>query len=121
MYVSTLVATEGRKIPTDKRAITFYADPEIAKWYESLPSSVRSRTINDLLKKIILDSAQESSRSPKTGQSNDAIRKLSELVRILAQAHLSSGTSESKLKTQESRAIESRLQTALGELDEFDI
>ncbi|MBC7996937.1 MAG: hypothetical protein IAF58_03280 [Leptolyngbya sp.] len=116
----TLVDTEGRKIPTDKRAITFYADPEIAKWYEALPSSVRSRTINDLLKKIILESEQQSSRALKPGKQDDAIRKLSELVRLLAQEHLSASERESKSKTPETEAANSRLQSALGELDEVD-
>jgi hypothetical protein len=43
------------------------------------------------------------------------------LVRLLAQEHLSASERELKSKTPEAKAITSRLQTALGELDEVDL
>ena len=60
--------------PVPQRKITFYADPEIAEWYDSLPRHAGSATINQFLKERI-------SRGTKRAESiDDRLLKLETLV-----------------------------------------
>jgi hypothetical protein len=44
---------------TRKRQIAFYADPDIADWYEMVPQGAATRQINQLLRAAINDSTSD--------------------------------------------------------------
>jgi hypothetical protein len=44
----------GAAMATSKKAVTFYATPEVAEWLDRLDSGERSRRINDLIKDTML-------------------------------------------------------------------
>ncbi|HIA50540.1 MAG TPA: hypothetical protein EYN91_00370 [Candidatus Melainabacteria bacterium] len=106
-----------RTISTDKRSITFYADPEIETWYESLPTSVRSRTINELLKKAISNSGKKDLSLQKIEQHDSVLRELVALVSILSQEQIA--VCDSKHKDASAKVLKKRLKHALGELEQF--
>lgn len=115
-YVFTFKFTEDKTIPTDKRSITFYADPEIETWYEALPTSVRSRTINELLKKAISAPDEKIVVVEKVDRHDSVIRELVHLVTILSQEQIA--VCESKSKNPQAKALKKRLKTALSGLDQ---
>ncbi len=115
-YVSTLFLREKTTIPTDKRSITFYADPEIEAWYESLPTSVRSRTINELLKKTIAAPDEKVIAAEKIDKHDSLLRELISLVTILTQEQIVS--CEQKSKNPQAKALKKRLKTALSGLEQ---
>ncbi|MBA3992990.1 MAG: hypothetical protein C0469_05625 [Cyanobacteria bacterium DS2.3.42] len=115
-YVSTLSLREETTIPTDKRSITFYADPEIEAWYESLPTSVRSRTINELLKKAIAAPDEKLIVSEKIDKHDSLLRELISLVTILTQEQIVA--CEQKSKSPQAKALKKRLKTALSGLEQ---
>jgi hypothetical protein len=115
-YVSTLFFREETTIPTDKRSITFYADPEIEAWYESLPTSVRSRTINELLKKTIAAPDEKVIAAEKIAKHDSVLRELISLVTILTQEQIVA--CEQKAKNPQAKALKKRLKTALSGLEQ---
>lgn len=104
-------------ISTDKRAITFYADPEIEKWYESLPGSVRSRTINDLLKKAISSGGKKDVSLEKVAKHDEVLRELIELVTVLSQEQIA--VCEQKHKDPHAKSLKKKIKSALGELGQL--
>lgn len=115
-YVFTFKFTEDKTIPTDKRSITFYADPEIETWYEALPTSVRSRTINELLKKAISAPDEKVAIVEKVDRHDYVIRELVHLVTILSQEQIA--VCEAKSKNPQAKALKKRLKTALSGLEQ---
>ncbi|MCC7530178.1 MAG: hypothetical protein IT342_16760 [Candidatus Melainabacteria bacterium] len=115
-YVFTFKFAEDRTIPTDKRAITFYADPEIETWYEALPTSVRSRTINELLKTAISAPDEKIVVVEKVDMHDSMLRDLVQLVTILSQEQIA--VCESKSKNPQAKALKKRLKTALSGLEQ---
>jgi len=108
---------EDRTIPTDKRAITFYADPEIETWYESLPSSVRSRTINELLKKAIAVADKKEVSVEKVEKHDAVLKELIEIVTMLS--HEQIALCEQKHKDPEAKTLKKRLKNALEDLEQL--
>lgn len=47
-------------MPTKKRTITFYAEPEVQSWYESLESGEGSRQIN----RLVMEHLKTAGRNP---------------------------------------------------------
>ncbi len=115
-YVSTLFHGGTVTIPTDKRAITFYADPEIEAWYESLPTSVRSRTINELLKKTISAPDEKVVAVERIDKHDSVLRELIALVTILSQEQIAA--CEQKSKNPQAKALKKRIKSALSELEQ---
>ncbi len=114
--MSTLSFAEGKTIPTDKRAITFYADPEIEIWYEGLPTSVRSRTINELLKKTISAPDEKVVVVEKVDKHDSVLRELIALVTILSREQIA--VCEQKSKNPQAKALKKRLKSALSGLEQ---
>lgn len=78
---------------------------------------MRSRTINDLLKKAISNSGKKDLSLQKIDKHDSVLRELVALVSILSQEQIA--TCDSKHKDASAKALKKRIKHSLSELDQI--